>query len=69
MLLDIREKVRSFGKLERGWDGYGAGPITEKVIKRALLPTPSGTIQFEWGWGLEVEVSEDKGTTGYLEDE
>lgn len=67
-------KIRDFGKLLPGWDGYGALPIPGVVITRALgvisklneqplyvFPSARETIQFEYDiadTSLEREISE-----------
>ena len=57
------DAIEDFSKFEKDWDGYGALPIHERVIKSAkyyitslpdrfpcpdLTPDPNGTISMEW---------------------
>lgn len=65
-------QLESFLSLREDWDGYGAQPIHESAVKRAVavlnavcpagpepwtVPTSDGGVQIEWAHeGLEVEI-------------
>lgn len=64
----IREKIRSFDKLQVGWDSYGASPVPTAVVHKTLaflesievIPTARESIQIEFKSGeteIEIEIS------------
>lgn len=64
------KKLEELSKLEKGWNGHDALPISLKSIKKAkellenikILPVPGGTIQVRFsidGIEVEIEISED----------
>lgn len=71
----IIDKINSFREFKDNWNGYGAEPLSNIVIDRALdlakqlnptpevFPTGRNSIQFEWESDilyLELEVFEDR---------
>ena len=67
----MRKELENLKDLKDNWDSYGACPISEKAIENAekilnllahdpiIIPTPSGTVQLEWGDELEMDIGEE----------
>ena len=69
---EIATRLRRFRSYEANWNGYGEQPISEQVVKRALVvlhyvalggpepvvvPVCDGGVQIEWHYsGMEIEV-------------
>jgi hypothetical protein len=59
-LTNAIKTIKSFRDLKQNWNGYGAEPISEEVINKALklvkelkpipeiFPVANNSIQFEW---------------------
>lgn len=63
-----KEALSHLIDLKEGWDGYGAGPLSEKVVdtvsgflaNTAIVPGPDGSLQIEWHCaGYDIEISFD----------
>jgi hypothetical protein len=84
---EIITKIEELLGLPPGWDSYGAQPITmrsaivtlnilasvmqEHTPTPWIVPTPTGSIQFEWhtrGINLEVEVTSEASLDVFYED-
>lgn len=79
----VLRKIDRIKHLTNNWNGYGAKPFDDEVIKKAenmavllsytpeVYPTANGTLQFEYhksdGAYLEFEVSENNAVPVYIE--
>ena len=78
----LRDTINGFLSLQENWNGYEADTFSRQTIDRALLflkyisendaevfPTGRGTVQFEWGNGLEIEIGADSEEVLLVEEE